>query len=124
MKFDPKDLLKLRNVRRVAQVFFFTLFLFFVFVTDLRYLKGYPISLFLELDPLVAFATAITTHTVYMGLMWSLLLILPTLLFGRISATGFVPTVFCITSPAGCWANAARRNASASRPIATKNYTP
>ena len=29
-------LLKLRNVRRMAQVFFFGLFLFFVFVTDLR----------------------------------------------------------------------------------------
>ena len=47
MKFDLKDLLKLRNVRRIAQVFFFALFLFFVFVTDLRYLKGYPVSWFL-----------------------------------------------------------------------------
>ena len=86
-----KNLLTLRNTRRVAQVFFFTLFLFFVFVTDLRYLKGYPVSLFLELDPLVSFATAITTHTVYMGLMWSLLLILPTLLFGRIFCNWICP---------------------------------
>ena len=86
-----KNLLTLRNTRRVAQVFFFTLFLFFVFVTDLRYLKGYPVSLFLELDPLVAFATAITTHTVYMGLLWSLLLILPTLLFGRIFCNWICP---------------------------------
>ena len=78
-----RESMKARTVRRIAQVFFFALFLFFVFVTDLRYLKGYPVSLFLELDPLVAFATAITTHTVYMGLLWSLLLILPTLLFGR-----------------------------------------
>ena len=46
LKFNPQDLLKLRNVRRVAQVFFFALFLFFVFVTDLRYLKGYPVSLY------------------------------------------------------------------------------
>ena len=91
LKFNPQDLLKLRNVRRVAQVFFFSLFLFFVFVTDLRYLKGYPVSLFLELDPLVSFATAITTHTVYMGLMWSLLLILPTLLFGRIFCNWICP---------------------------------
>ena len=57
-----KNLLKLRNVRRVAQVFFFGLFLFLVIIADLRYLKGYPASLFLELDPLVAFATAITTQ--------------------------------------------------------------
>ena len=86
-----KNLLKFRNVRRVAQMFFFTLFLFFVFVTDLRYLKGYHVSLFIELDPLVSFATAITTHTVYMGLMWSLLLILPTLLFGRIFCNWICP---------------------------------
>ena len=91
MKFDPQDLLKLRNVRRVAQVFFFSLFLFLVFVTDLRYLKGYPASIFLELDPLVAFATAITTHTVYMGLLWSVALILPTLLFGRIFCNWICP---------------------------------
>lgn len=91
LKFDLKNVLKLRSVRRVSQVFFFTLFLFFVFVTDLRYLKGYPVSLFLELDPLVAFATAITTHTIYMGLMWSLLLIIPTLLFGRIFCNWICP---------------------------------
>jgi polyferredoxin len=86
-----KNLLTLRNTRRVAQVFFFSLFLFLSFVTDLRYLKGYPASLFLELDPLVAFATAITTHTVYMGLLWSLLLIVPTLLFGRIFCNWICP---------------------------------
>ena len=83
--------MKIRTARRIAQVFFFSLFLFFVFVTDLRYLKGYPVSLFLELDPLVAFATAITTHTIYMGLLWSLLLILPTLLFGRIFCNWICP---------------------------------
>ena len=83
--------MKARTVRRISQVFFFSLFLFFVFVTDLRYLKGYPVSLFLELDPLVAFATAITTHTVYMGLLWSLLLIIPTLLFGRIFCNWICP---------------------------------
>ena len=83
--------MKARTARRIAQVFFFTLFLFFVVITDLRYLKGYPVSLFLELDPLVAFATAITTHTIYMGLLWSLLLILPTLLFGRVFCNWICP---------------------------------
>ena len=83
--------MKARTARRIAQVFFFTLFLFFVVVTDLRYLKGYPVSLFLELDPLVSIATAITTHTVYMGLLWSVLLILPTLLFGRVFCNWICP---------------------------------
>src|SRR5712664_331520 len=86
-----KKLLTLRNARRVAQVFFFCLFLFFCIVSDLRYLKGYPVSLFLELDRLVAVATAITTHTVYIGLLFSLLLIIPTLLFGRIFCNWICP---------------------------------
>ena len=84
-------LLTFRNARRISQVFFFTLFLFFVIVTDLRYLKGYPVSLFLELDPLVSVATAITTHSVYIGLLWSLLLIVPTLLFGRVFCNWICP---------------------------------
>jgi polyferredoxin/formate hydrogenlyase subunit 6/NADH:ubiquinone oxidoreductase subunit I len=83
--------MKLRTARRIAQVFFFSLFLFLVFVADLRYLKGYPISLFLELDPLAAFATAITTHTIYMGLLWSLTLVLLTVLFGRVFCNWICP---------------------------------
>ena len=75
--------MKIRTARRISQVFFFSLFLFFVVISDLRYLKGYPVSLFLELDPLVAFATAITTHTIYKGLLWSLVLLIPTILAAR-----------------------------------------
>jgi polyferredoxin len=83
--------MKIRTARRISQVFFFSLFTFFVVVTDLRYLKGYPVSLFLELDPLVAFATAITTHAIYKGLLWSLLLIIPTVLFGRVFCNWICP---------------------------------
>ena len=83
--------MKIRNARRISQAFFFTLFLFFVVVSDLRYMKGYPISLFLELDPLVAVATAITTHTIYKGLLWSLVLLVPTLLLGRIFCNWICP---------------------------------
>ena len=56
---------------------------FTVVVTDLRYLQGYPVSLFLELDPLVGFATAITTTTVYKGLILCTLLLIPTFVLGR-----------------------------------------
>jgi len=83
--------MKIRTARRISQVFFFALFTFFVVVTDLRYLGGYPVSLFLELDPLVAFATAITTHTIYKGLLWSLLLIIPTVLLGRVFCNWICP---------------------------------
>jgi len=83
--------MKLRTARRISQIFFFSLFLFFVVVSDLRYLKGYPVSLFLEVDPLVAFATALTTHTVYKGLLWSLVILIPTVLLGRIFCNWICP---------------------------------
>jgi len=83
--------MKIRTARRISQVFFFSLFVFFAVVTDLRYLKGYPASLFLELDPLVATATAITTHSIYKGLLWSLLLLIPTLALGRIFCNWICP---------------------------------
>ena len=83
--------MKIRTARRISQVFFFSLFLSFVFISDLRYLKGYPVSLFLELDPLVAFATALATHTIYKGLLWSLLLLIPTVLLGRIFCNWICP---------------------------------
>jgi ferredoxin len=75
--------MRITRVRVISQVFWFGLFLFFVVVTDLRYLGGYPVSLFLELDPLVGVATAITTSTVYKGLLFGLVLLIPTLLLGR-----------------------------------------
>ena len=83
--------MKARTARRISQVFFFSLFLFFVAVSDLRFLKGYPVSLFLELDPLVALAAAITTHTICKGLLWSLVLLVPTLLLGRIFCNWICP---------------------------------
>jgi len=36
------------KIRRAYEVLFLGLFLFFLFITDLRYLKGWPVSLFLE----------------------------------------------------------------------------
>lgn len=75
--------MKITKVRLISQIFFFGLFLFLGFVTEFSHLKGYPVSIFLEVDPLVAIATAITTHNLYRGLIWSLILIIPTLLLGR-----------------------------------------
>ncbi len=42
------------------------------------------LSKFLEIDPLVALSTAVTTHTVYRGLIWSLVVLIATLLMGRV----------------------------------------
>lgn len=75
--------LRITRSRVLSQAFFFGLFLFFIAVTWFSRLKGYPVSLFLEVDPLVGAATAISTHTIYRHLIWSLWLIVPTLLLGR-----------------------------------------
>jgi polyferredoxin len=83
--------MRITSVRILVQIFFFSLFLFFCFITEFSYLKGYPVSLFLEADPLVGIATAISTHTVYRGLLWSLVLILPTLMLGRIFCNWICP---------------------------------
>ncbi len=75
--------LRITRFRVLSQAFFFGLFFLFIYVTWFSRLEGYPVSLFLEVDPLVAIATAVSTHTVYRHLWWSLLLIVPTLLLGR-----------------------------------------
>ena len=63
------------KIRRAYEVLFLGLFLFFLLITDLRYLKGWPVSLFLEATPLVAVSTALTTHTIYRNLVWGLVII-------------------------------------------------
>jgi polyferredoxin len=77
-------LLRITNWRIVTQAFFFALFVFLLWTTWFSRLGGYPVSLFLELDPLVTFATAISTGTVYRWLWRAMFILIPTLLLGRV----------------------------------------
>jgi polyferredoxin len=79
------------NIRRAYEGLFLGLFLFFLIITDLRYLKGWPVSLFLEATPLVAVATALTTHTIYRNLVWGLLVIAITMMLGRVWCNWMCP---------------------------------
>ena len=79
------------KIRRAYEVLFLGLFLFFLFITDLRYLKGWPVSLFLEATPLVAVATALTTHTIYRNLVWGLAIIAITMMLGRVWCNWMCP---------------------------------
>ncbi len=83
--------MRITKVRVIVQTASLALFLFFVFITEFGHLKGYPVSLFLEVDPLVAIATAITTHAVYQALVWALVLIVPTLFLGRFFCNWICP---------------------------------
>ena len=89
------------KIRRAYEVLFLGLFLFFLLITDLRYLKGWPVSLFLEATPLVAVATALTTHTIYRNLVWGLVIIAITMMLGGSGATGCARSASCTTSSAG-----------------------
>ena len=79
------------KIRRAYEVLFLGLFLFFLLMTDLRYLKGWPVSLFLEATPLVAVSTALTTHTIYRNLWWGLVIIAVTMMLGRVWCNWMCP---------------------------------
>ena len=80
-------MLKIINTRRIAQTFFFLLFIWFCVVATLGeswwQLRGWPINWFLELDPLVGLGVLLATHTLYAGLLWSVVTLVLTLILGR-----------------------------------------
>ncbi len=82
---------RLPLLRRISQIFFLLVFLALLVFTSLRPAAGAsgdihlraPVRLFFEWDPLVAVANALATHALYRGLLWSLIILLPTLFLGR-----------------------------------------
>ena len=83
-----RNLLRITTVRVIVQTVLFLLFAAFVWLSAFANLDRFPglrhwVSKVLEIDPLIALATAVTTHTVYKGLLWSLIILIPTLFLGR-----------------------------------------
>ena len=82
---------RLPRLRRISQIFFLLLFLALLVFTSLHSMPGTtsdihlrgPVRLFFEWDPLVAIANALATHALYRGLLWSLVILVPTLFLGR-----------------------------------------
>ncbi|MBW1892066.1 MAG: 4Fe-4S binding protein [Deltaproteobacteria bacterium] len=89
--------MKIVTTRRIAQIFFLVLFLWFSIASTLGekwwQLRGWPVNLFLQLDPLVGLGTFITTRTFYSGLIWSIVTIVLTIILGRF--------FFCFLCPFG-----------------------
>ena len=75
------------TTRRICQIFFFILFLWFCAVTTLGdqwwQLRGWPVNWIIQLDPLVGLATLLSTRTIYAGLLWGLVTIVLTIILGR-----------------------------------------
>jgi polyferredoxin len=82
-----------RNLRRVSQVVFFLIFFWLILKTNFEVsftpdnsseIKlPYPVSIALQFDPLVALSTLLANGTIYKGLLWSLVILIPTIFLGR-----------------------------------------
>jgi polyferredoxin len=82
-----------RNLRRLSQILFFAVFFWLILKTtfEVSFTPNtaeairlpYPVSMALEFDPLVALMTLLSSGTVYHGLLWSLVILIPTIFLGR-----------------------------------------
>jgi len=82
---------RLPLLRRISQIFFLLLFVGLLLFTSLTvfprdakeiHLRA-PVSLFFQMDPLVALVNVLASHGLYRGLLVSLLILVPTLFLGR-----------------------------------------
>jgi polyferredoxin len=78
-------------LRRSYQAVFLLFFLFLVFASTSQFIRGYDVQWFLEIDPLVALTTALSSHVLHHALLWSLPLIVLTLVFGRFFCSWMCP---------------------------------
>lgn len=82
-----------RNLRRISQTLFFLLFFWLIVKTNFEVnftpdnttgiTLPYPVSIFLEFDPLVGLSTLLANWTVYKSLILGLFILIPTIFFGR-----------------------------------------
>ena len=105
-----------QRLRRTSQILFLLLFLGLLVFTSLRAMPGgtsdihlrAPVRLFFEWDPLVALANAIAGHALYRGLVWSLIILLPTLFLGRFFC-GWICPMGTLQHWIGSWQSEAKR---------------
>jgi polyferredoxin len=82
-----------RNMRRIVQAVVLILFVLLLLKTEFSgtasadglkdYRLSYPVKIFLQFDPLASLMTAISNLTLFSGLIWSLVIIIPTIFLGR-----------------------------------------
>ena len=79
--------MRISTARRISQVFFLTLFLWFCLAATLGdrwfQLRGWPVNWIIQLDPLVGLSIILSTRTLYAGLLWGLATVVLTLILGR-----------------------------------------
>ncbi len=121
----------LKWARRVSQVGFFALFMYFLFQTGFRgsfaaradtpVRLPLPVEGFLLADPFVAAMTLLSTHHVYRGLLWSIGLLAITMVVGRVFCGWICP--FGTLHHFFGWLLPSRRGRGAARVEANKTHT-
>jgi polyferredoxin len=109
----------LRRLRLASQLAFFLLFVFLLVRTefpgsvrsaspDIK--VPYPVGLFLETDPLVALATALSTGTLYRHLLWAVPFLLLAIVVGR-AFCGWICPLGSLHHFIGSWKSEKKRGA-------------
>lgn len=83
--------LRLTNIRIVSQMVFLSLFMLSLWASWTSRIANFPVSRLLELDPLVMISTFISTGYVYRYLGYATLLVLLTLIWGRVFCNWICP---------------------------------
>jgi polyferredoxin len=121
----------LKWARRLSQVLFFALFMYFLFQTGFRgsfaaradtpVRLPLPVEGFLLADPFVAAMTLLSTHAVYRGLLWSIGLLALTMLVGRVFCGWICP--FGTLHHFFAWLLPSRRGRGGQRVEANKTHS-
>lgn len=93
----------LKNIRRLIQTLFLLLFLWLFLSTESRGANelGYPVKVFLEADPLLYLTTVLSTRQFYSPFLLALLVLLTTVLLGRVFC-GWICPLGTLHNLAGC----------------------
>ncbi len=87
--------MKIVTTRRISQIFFFGLFIFFCVAstvgTEWWQIRDWPVNWILQLDPLVGLMSLLTTHKLYWPLLWGAGTVVLTIIFGRFFCSWVCP---------------------------------
>jgi len=105
------------RLRTISQISFALLFLFLILRSDFRPAASgspqdlqltSPVALFFQLDPLVAISNALASRALYQGLLWSLLILIPTFFLGRFFC-GWICPMGSLNHFFGSWKSESKR---------------
>ena len=113
------------KLRTASQAGFFALFVLLLLRTGhidevMENGPGFPVQLFFQIDPLVAIENALASHALYRGLIWSLVVLVPTMFLGRFFC-GWICPLGTINHFMGSWRSLAKRGAQR---LASNRYKP